>query len=379
LVIPRRLVLRSEAGASETTIDAESKGIAVLVEILGQGTTIDGFRITHGYVVSGAHAAGIHAEATVGAGGALIIRNNIVEHGYSLAHAGGIYALRNSAVENNVIQFNNEAAGKATSALWAAGVVRGNVIRHNGDLGELMTVLVAVNVFENNAIVNNNYATSVVLIEAANGATIRNNTIASNGCGLSMLEISGFFNLDIRNNIVTHTGCSGLACENRGGGWQVQCNDVWGVSGESYDGDCAGNAGVDGNISLDPLFCATALDDFRLQESSPCATNNSPLGCGLIGAFPVCASVSTADQASARTSRVRVEPNPARGVVEFAGMSGHQSTIEVYNSAGRLLDVLESRGSIVRWERAQGVPRGVYLARVVDGDDVSFVKFLLIH
>jgi hypothetical protein len=60
-------------------------------------------------------------------------------------------------------------------------------------------------------------------------------------------------------------------------------------------------------------------------------------------------------------------------------MSGHQSTIEVYNSAGRLLDVLESRGSIVRWERAQGVPRGVYLARVVDGDDVSFVKFLLIH
>jgi hypothetical protein len=59
-------------------------------------------------------------------------------------------------------------------------------------------------------------------------------------------------------------------------------------------------------------------------------------------------------------------------------MSGQQSTIEIYNNAGRLLDVLEGSGSIVRWERAQGVPRGVYLARVVNGDDVSFVKFLLI-
>ena len=45
----------------------------------------------------------------------------------------------NVTIENNIIQHNNESAGKATSALWAAGTIRGNTIRYNGDFGELLT------------------------------------------------------------------------------------------------------------------------------------------------------------------------------------------------------------------------------------------------
>ena len=41
------------------------------------------------------------------------------------------------------------------------------------------------------------------------------------------------------------------------------------------------------NVALDPLFCDGGTADLTLHADSPCAPNNSPAGCGLIGACPV--------------------------------------------------------------------------------------------
>jgi hypothetical protein len=40
-------------------------------------------------------------------------------------------------------------------------------------------------------------------------------------------------------------------------------------------------------IYLDPMFCDLENHDLTLRSDSPCAEENSPPGCGLIGAFPV--------------------------------------------------------------------------------------------
>jgi hypothetical protein len=54
---------------------------------------------------------------------------------------------------------------------------------------------------------------------------------------------------------------------------------------------------VDGNISLDPLFCDPDDDDFQIDVASPCAPGNHPnYACGLIGAFDVGCDTSSAER-----------------------------------------------------------------------------------
>jgi len=68
----------------------------------------------------------------------------------------------------------------------------------------------------------------------------------------------------------------------------VTCSDVHG-NAVDFAGDLAGLLGVDGNISVDPLFCDQAAADHHLLDFSPCAPGNHPDGadCGLIGAAAV--------------------------------------------------------------------------------------------
>lgn len=65
-------------------------------------------------------------------------------------------------------------------------------------------------------------------------------------------------------------------------GGTISCNDFW------PDSVTIGSAGLDlvDNMYLDPLFCDEETGDFRIAIQSPCAPENSPEGCGLIGALP---------------------------------------------------------------------------------------------
>lgn len=77
----------------------------------------------------------------------------------------------------------------------------------------------------------------------------------------------------------------------------VFCSNIFSNAGGDWVGDIAGQAGSEGNISVDPEFCGVlgSGDDY-LQSDSPCAPGNHPNGedCGLIGALPVtCGPVST--------------------------------------------------------------------------------------
>ncbi len=64
----------------------------------------------------------------------------------------------------------------------------------------------------------------------------------------------------------------------------LSCCDVFGNELGDWVGCISGQGALYGNISLDPLFCDAAHQDFRISTLSPCAL---PPACGLIGARPV--------------------------------------------------------------------------------------------
>jgi hypothetical protein len=97
---------------------------------------------------------------------------------------------------------------------------------------------------------------------------------------------------------------------------------VYGNAGGDWVGCIADQYGVNGNFSADPLFCDPTHDDFTLAATSPCAPENSPGECGLIGAWPVgCETPMGAYEIAATFAAPRlgrVWPVPSVGKVRIA-------------------------------------------------------------
>jgi hypothetical protein len=67
----------------------------------------------------------------------------------------------------------------------------------------------------------------------------------------------------------------------------LTCCDIYGNAGGDWVGCIAGQNGINGNFSADPLFCDPGNADFTLDSRSPCLPGSHPDGvnCGLIGAL----------------------------------------------------------------------------------------------
>jgi hypothetical protein len=77
-----------------------------------------------------------------------------------------------------------------------------------------------------------------------------------------------------------------VLCE-AGGLADLACCDLFGNAGGDWVGCIAGQYGLNGNFSADPLFCDAVGGDFTLRSNSPCLPGQHPDGydCGLVGAF----------------------------------------------------------------------------------------------
>ncbi len=102
--------------------------------------------------------------------------------------------------------------------------------------------------------------------------TIVRNT-AGPGGGVHFYDCSPY----LERSIIAFNFGSGLGCEN-GGNPRVSCCDIY---GNGDDENCGADYG--GNFSLNPLFCDTEADDFRLGPESPCLPENN-ICYALIGA-----------------------------------------------------------------------------------------------
>lgn len=79
----------------------------------------------------------------------------------------------------------------------------------------------------------------------------------------------------------------------------LNCCDVYGNEGGDWIGCIAGQAGANGNLCADPLFCLDASPDqpYSLHADSPCAPEHSQ-GCDLVGAWEVGCDATAVQRAS---------------------------------------------------------------------------------
>jgi len=137
------------------------------------------------------------------------------------------------------------------------------------------------------------YDNSAIAINAysAFDLAIRSNTFSNPGkWQIYARTINGF--LTISNNIIVD-GFRGIVTSCPAGNITCTCNDVWN-NDINYDGTLGDQAGTNGNISANPLFCGIPHSgNFFLQGPSPCAAANVPAPCGGIGmgAYPASCSV----------------------------------------------------------------------------------------
>jgi hypothetical protein len=110
--------------------------------------------------------------------------------------------------------------------------------------------------------------------------------------GSTLIYVSGTGSIDMSNTIIAFNETGAVACSGSGVA-TVSCTDIFGNTGGDWVGCIAGQHGVDGNISEDPLFCNMPGGDYTIDVDSPCAPAGSG-GCGLIGALPVgCGTTAT--------------------------------------------------------------------------------------
>ncbi len=66
----------------------------------------------------------------------------------------------------------------------------------------------------------------------------------------------------------------------------ISCNDIFNNESANYTG-IPDQTGINGNMSVDPIFCYPDIGEFCLHQQSPCLPGNNPYGsdCGLIGAL----------------------------------------------------------------------------------------------
>ncbi|MCK4414380.1 MAG: right-handed parallel beta-helix repeat-containing protein [Candidatus Eisenbacteria sp.] len=115
--------------------------------------------------------------------------------------------------------------------------------------------------------------------------TLTNCTIAYNEAGTGAGGIDcGSAAVTLENTIIAFS----TAGEAVAGNATLSCCDLFGNAGGDWIGDIAGQYGIDGNISEDPIFRGPWDDDFTLQADSPCAPFSSPNPeCDLIGSEPI--------------------------------------------------------------------------------------------
>jgi predicted outer membrane repeat protein len=127
----------------------------------------------------------------------------------------------------------------------------------------------------------------------------------------------------------------------------LECSDVYGNEEGDWVGCIAGQAGTNGNISMDPLFCDPDNGDFTISQFSPCEPGHS--GCGLIGAYGVGCEITETEEIDvalpAELCLGPAVPNPFNPTTQISyaipAVAGPRRVVlKVYDCTGRLVDTL---------------------------------------
>jgi len=220
------------------------------------------------------------------------ISNSIVSGNGQVIVSEGAISIESSVVSDSDLgvaatnmdikdcEFTGNGGGLFMFVTYGGGIlslIRTN-ITHNGagvSIGPDLRIL-----YMEGCIVAHNTGGGVGCSEAYSctiiGSTICNNTGYGIAAFLSPVSVSA--------SIISRNGGPSLTCYGPHCPPTLACCDIFGNQGGDWVECIVDQYGVNGNISLDPLFCSPDRDDFRLSSNSPCL---NPNGCGQVGALGV--------------------------------------------------------------------------------------------
>ena len=276
-VTKTQLTILGEEGRQDAVVSGSGSGPVFHFTAEVDSTTIlQGFGITDG--VPGVECSG----------SAKIVGNTI--WGNSGTFGGGLHSSSASPiVEDNVFTGNAATYGGAMYFNFSTGrIVRNDIDGNTADpdaAGILLhgsSPLIAGNLIRNNAAVN---VGGGIRCNVNSNPMIASNTFVGNSADLQAggIHFEAGETPDISGNIVASNINGGIYCSGTSAA-TISCNDVWDNTVGDYTGGVPDMTGIDGNFSLDPVFCDPDLGNLDLHESSPCA--DAP-GCGLVGALGV--------------------------------------------------------------------------------------------
>ena len=251
LNINKSVHLISEEGPENTSLHVlytfEGSPVVTLFN-LDSNSSLIGFTIHSGNPWWGP-AGGIYVRNS-----STLIQNNIIrDNKYSFGGAGGIYCEDGGSpiIRKNLIYNNEGSAGSAIYIKNCSATIDSNTIAYNSSYEDIMPA-------------------GTVVIDTDQPVIIANNIIVYNEGLSSGGDIAGIHCVSDNSNIT------------------IICNCVFGNTPINYGGFCADQTGINGNITMDPQFCASKPDssrNFYIQSDSPCAPGNHPDGspCALIG------------------------------------------------------------------------------------------------
>jgi hypothetical protein len=211
-------------------------------------------------------------------GASLLIQNNLIQNnGWD---GVALYRGANAVITDNIIK---QGRGAGIGITWDASalIYRNRVSGYWKGIGAFGTSIVDV---RNNA-VHANLGWGIVVTGYAYMG-VQNNVIYHNGnCGFAAWSTTSHWVL--RNNIITGNGwkeewvCPGVGVwinaslppEEFGQPYDIRYNNVWANQAGNYKG-IDDQTGLNGNLSLDPLFADTI--EFFLDPASPCIDAGDP-------------------------------------------------------------------------------------------------------
>ncbi len=197
--------------------------------------------------------------------------------------------------------------------------------------------------------------------------------------------------VQIHNTIIAfNTNGEGVFCEGDAE-VTVHCSDLHGNEDGDWIGCVGDQAGVNGNLSVDPQFCDSDAGDLSLFATSPCLPENNDCGT-LIGAAGLGCSDPTAIPAvdEEQFPGIRSFPNPfnPNTTVSFELDRARHLSIAVLDISGKQVLVLVDRvfapgSQSVAWNGRDAlgrvVPAGTYFIRLQAGEWVKTSKVSLVR
>ena len=226
--------------------------------------------------------------------------------------------------------------------------------------------------------------------------TVRNCTFCWNSAPTGGGIYSGYGSLLTMENSIVAFSTMGAGVRCGGEPPTLSCCDVYGNTGGDWIGCIESQAGLNGNICEDPLFCDPGNLDLRVEEDSPCAPFSPPNAeCDLLGAWPAGCSPAGVEDApvAGRACLAAISPNPfaLSTRIDYAipsDAADEPLSLSIYDASGRLVRTLAAEQSLsgrhsVTWDGADQsglqVARGVYLCRLTVGNTTATQRVIVVH